>query len=111
VYRHACVRALTGLAAAREVEDYVLMRPADTNNLPYMVRVERMESDEHGGSAWTRTEGAVEPRIEDVRGRRGEGNGRHGPDADRPRPSRRRRGGYGAASRKERRRSRGGGRA
>jgi hypothetical protein len=54
--RHACVRALTGLAAAREVKDYVLMRPADTNNPPY---VERMESDERGGSARTRTEGAT----------------------------------------------------
>jgi hypothetical protein len=70
------------------VEDYVLMRPADTNNLPYMARVERMESDrrgssglamlEHegacavvmqrGGSARTRTKGAVEPRVVDIGG-------------------------------------------
>jgi hypothetical protein len=46
--------------------------------------------------------------VEDVGGRRGEGSGRHGPNAGRPRPLRRRRGGYGAASRKERRRSEGG---
>jgi hypothetical protein len=52
--------------------------------------------------------GAVGPRVEDVGGRRGEGNGRHGLDADRPRPSRRRRGGFDAVSRKERRRSEGG---
>jgi hypothetical protein len=50
VCRRACVRALTGLAAAREVEDYVLMRPADTNNPPYVARVERMESDRRGSS-------------------------------------------------------------
>jgi pentatricopeptide repeat protein len=43
-----------------------------------------------------------------IGGRRGEGNGRHGSDADKPRPSRRRRGGYGVTSREERRRSEGG---
>jgi hypothetical protein len=32
--------------------------------------------------------GAARPRVEDVEGRRGEGSGRHGPDAGRPRPSR-----------------------
>jgi hypothetical protein len=31
--------------------------------------------------------GAARPRVEDVEGRRGEGNGRHGPDAGRPRSS------------------------
>ena len=43
------IRALTGLAAAREVGDCVLMRPADTDNPPYVARVERMESDGRGG--------------------------------------------------------------
>jgi pentatricopeptide repeat protein len=43
-----------------------------------------------------------------IGGRRGEGNGRHGPNAGRPWPSRRRRGGYGVTSRKERRQSEGG---
>jgi hypothetical protein len=33
--------------------------------------------------------GATRPRVEDVGGHRGEGSGRHGPDAGRPRPSRR----------------------
>jgi hypothetical protein len=55
--------------------------------------------------------GAAGPCVEDVGGRRGEGSGRHGPNAGRPRPSRRRRGSYGAASRKEKGRSEGGGRA
>jgi hypothetical protein len=67
-----------------------------------------MESNERGGSARTRTERAVELRVEDVRGCQGESNGRHSPDADRPQPSRRWRGGYGEASRKEKRRSEGG---
>jgi hypothetical protein len=31
---------------------------------------------QRGGSVWTPTEGAVEPRMVDVRGRRGEGSGR-----------------------------------
>jgi pentatricopeptide repeat protein len=43
-----------------------------------------------------------------IGGRRGEGSGRHGPNASRPRSSRRRRNGYGVTSRKERRWSGGG---
>jgi hypothetical protein len=54
---------------------------------------------------------AAGPRVENVGGRQGESSGRHGSNADRPRPSRRRRGGYGAASWKEKLRSEGGGRA
>jgi hypothetical protein len=60
-----------------------------------------------GGCGRIRTRVAG-PRVEDVGGCRGEGNGRHGPDADRPRPSQRLRGGYDAVSRKERRRNEGG---
>jgi hypothetical protein len=40
-------------------------------------------------------------RMMDIRGRRGKGNGRHGPSASRPRSSRRRRNAFGEASRKE----------
>jgi hypothetical protein len=40
-------------------------------------------------------------RMMDVRGRRGKGNGRHGPSASRPRSSRRRRNAFGGTSQKE----------
>jgi hypothetical protein len=60
--KSACVRALTDLTAAREEEDYVLMRPMDTNNPPYVARMERMESDECDGCRWIRS-GAAEPHM------------------------------------------------
>jgi hypothetical protein len=44
-----------------------------------------------------------------IGGRRGEGNGRHGPNTGRPRSSRRRRWECSMASRKEKRRNEGGG--
>jgi hypothetical protein len=40
-------------------------------------------------------------RMMDIRGRRGKGNGRHGPSASRPQSSRRQRNAFGEASRKE----------
>jgi hypothetical protein len=55
--------------------------------------------------------GAAEPRMENVRGRRGEGSGRHGPNAGRPQSSRRWRSDYGAANWKEKLRSEGDGQA
>jgi hypothetical protein len=50
------------MTAAREEEDYVLMRPMDTNNPPYVARMERMESDECDGCRWIRS-GAAEPHV------------------------------------------------
>jgi hypothetical protein len=49
--------------------------------------------------------------VMDIRGRRGKGSGRHGPNTGRPRSSRRRRCEYGVANRKEKPRSEGSGRA
>jgi hypothetical protein len=40
-------------------------------------------------------------RMMDIRGRRGKGNGRHGPSASRPRSSRRRRNAFGETSQKK----------
>jgi hypothetical protein len=40
----------------------VLMRPADTNNPPYVARV---ESDECDGCRWNRA-GAAGPRVKDI---------------------------------------------
>jgi hypothetical protein len=60
------------------------------------------------GRAQAATElGARGSRVMDIRGRRGKGSGRHGPNTDRPWSSRRRRCEYGVANRKEKLRSEG----